>query len=93
MLTADLTCGGSETPIFLPDFLRIVGDGNRLDWNWPEADLVVGFCKGSTALSRRNNTVACAFISEAQPAIDHIKSPQVRAFPDHCQLCALTIFW
>ena len=93
MLTGDFTCDGSETPVFLPDFLSTVGHGNRLDWNWPEADLVIGFCQRSTASSHHNNTAACVFISEAQPAIDRIKSFQVQPFPEHCKSCALTVFW
>ena len=92
MLTGDLTCGGSETPIFLADFLNNIGDRGRLDWNWPEADLVLGICQKSTASSRHRNTTACVFISEAQDVITHIKSFKVQSFVEDCGLCVLTFF-
>lgn len=86
MFTGDLIYGGSETPVFLADFLRSIGDHNRLDWNWPEADLVLGICQKSTASSHHKNTTACVFISEAQPVIDHIKAFKVQPFVEHCGL-------
>lgn len=73
MLRGDLTCHGSEAPILFADFLHTMGNGNRLDWNWPDIDLVIGICMKSTASSHHKNTAACALVSEAQDAIDLIK--------------------
>lgn len=61
----------------LANFMNMTADGDILDWNEPETDLVVGICPPTTASSGHKNTTACFLISGLHDSIDPITAAQV----------------